>query len=59
VIISMQIQHNALNLRRPTMVRHMDFVHHDHGSGPVLSMAHMQISHADVVILNKTDLVTE
>lgn len=34
-------------------------VHHDHGSGPVLSMAHMQISHADVVILNKTDLVTD
>lgn len=31
---------------------------HDHGSGPVLSMAHMQISHADVIILNKTDLVT-
>jgi G3E family GTPase len=48
----MQIQHNALNLRRLTMVRHM-------GSGPVLSMAHMQISHADVVILNKTDLVTD
>ncbi|KAL2832917.1 CobW/HypB/UreG, nucleotide-binding domain-containing protein [Aspergillus cavernicola] len=31
---------------------------HNHGSGPVLSMAHMQISHADVIILNKTDLVT-
>jgi G3E family GTPase len=32
---------------------------HDHNhSGPVLSMAHMQISHADVIILNKTDLVT-
>lgn len=31
---------------------------HDHGSGPVLSMAHMQISHADVVILNKMDLVS-
>ncbi|RDW90460.1 CobW family GTP-binding protein [Aspergillus mulundensis] len=32
--------------------------HHDHEhSGPVLSMAHMQISHADVIILNKTDLV--
>ncbi|KAL3486379.1 CobW/HypB/UreG, nucleotide-binding domain-containing protein [Aspergillus germanicus] len=30
---------------------------HDH-SGPILSMAHMQISHADVIILNKTDLVT-
>lgn len=32
--------------------------HGDHGHGPVLSMAHMQISHADVVILNKTDLVS-
>ncbi|KAL4783079.1 CobW/HypB/UreG, nucleotide-binding domain-containing protein [Aspergillus varians] len=31
---------------------------HGHGSGPALSMAHMQISHADVIILNKTDLVT-
>ena len=31
---------------------------HSH-SGPVLSMAHMQISHADVIILNKADLVTE
>ncbi|KAJ5993927.1 hypothetical protein N7451_009651 [Penicillium sp. IBT 35674x] len=30
---------------------------HEH-TGPVLSMAHMQISHADVIILNKTDLVT-
>lgn len=29
------------------------------GSGPVLSMAHLQISHADVVILNKADLVTD
>ncbi|KAJ5805194.1 Cobalamin (vitamin B12) biosynthesis CobW-like C-terminal [Penicillium riverlandense] len=27
-------------------------------AGPVLSMAHMQISHADVVILNKADLVS-
>ncbi|KAJ5112618.1 hypothetical protein N7532_000663 [Penicillium argentinense] len=32
--------------------------HDGHGSGPVLSMAHMQISHADVIILNKMDLVT-
>ncbi|KAE8377671.1 CobW/HypB/UreG, nucleotide-binding domain-containing protein [Aspergillus bertholletiae] len=31
---------------------------YDHAhSGPVLSMAHMQISHADVIILNKADLV--
>lgn len=27
-------------------------------TGPVLSMAHMQISHADVIILNKADLVS-
>lgn len=34
---------------------------HGHGhahKGPVLSMAHMQISHADVIILNKADLVS-
>jgi G3E family GTPase len=31
---------------------------HDHGSGPILSMAHLQVSHADVIILNKVDLVT-
>ena len=30
---------------------------HAHGS-PQLSIAHLQISHADVIILNKTDLVT-
>ncbi|KAE8348207.1 CobW/HypB/UreG, nucleotide-binding domain-containing protein [Aspergillus coremiiformis] len=33
-------------------------VHGHAHSGPVLSMAHMQISHADVIILNKADLVT-
>ena len=31
--------------------------HHDHG--PVLTTAHLQISHADVIVLNKADLVTE
>lgn len=31
---------------------------HNYGSGPVLSMAHMQVSHADVIVLNKADLVT-
>lgn len=31
---------------------------HKHPPGPALSMAHLQISHADVVILNKADLVT-
>ncbi|OKL57157.1 hypothetical protein UA08_07448 [Talaromyces atroroseus] len=31
--------------------------HEDH-AGPALTMAHLQISHADVIVLNKADLVT-
>lgn len=31
--------------------------HHDHGSGPLMTTAHVQISHADVIVLNKSDLV--
>jgi G3E family GTPase len=31
---------------------------HDH-TGPLLTTAHLQISHADVVIINKSDLVSE
>jgi len=31
---------------------------HDGHSGPVLTTAHLQISHADVIVLNKSDLVT-
>jgi G3E family GTPase len=30
----------------------------EHHSGPVLTMAHLQIAHADVIVLNKSDLVT-
>src|ERR1700749_504949 len=31
----------------------------DHGhSGPLMSTAHLQISHADVIIINKADLVS-
>ena len=32
---------------------------HEHHAGKHLSTAHLQISHADVVVLNKADLVTE
>jgi G3E family GTPase len=32
---------------------------HAQYSGPLLSTAHLQISHADVILLNKTDLVNE
>ncbi|KAK6383624.1 hypothetical protein LTS17_002916 [Exophiala oligosperma] len=31
---------------------------HDHEKSPLLTTAHLQISHADVIILNKTDLVS-
>lgn len=31
---------------------------HDH-KGPLLTTAHLQISHADVVVINKADLVSE
>ncbi|EAW14034.1 CobW family GTP-binding protein [Aspergillus clavatus NRRL 1] len=40
-----------------TASTHAEGDQHAH-EGPVLSMAHMQISHADVIILNKADLVT-
>jgi G3E family GTPase len=32
---------------------------HDHHGGPLLTTAHLQISHADVVVINKSDLVSE
>ncbi|KAK0627213.1 CobW/HypB/UreG, nucleotide-binding domain-containing protein [Immersiella caudata] len=32
---------------------------HDHGEDPVMTTAHVQISHADVIVINKTDLVTD
>ncbi|RDL33675.1 putative dopamine-responsive protein [Venustampulla echinocandica] len=36
-----------------------DHTEHDGHVGPLLTTAHMQISHADVIILNKSDLVSE
>jgi len=40
---------------RPSVpTEHADGIHH----GPELTTAHLQISHADVVVINKTDLVT-
>lgn len=32
---------------------------HDGHNGPILTTAHLQISHADVVVINKSDLVSE
>ncbi|KAF4826306.1 COBW domain-containing protein 1 [Colletotrichum tropicale] len=31
----------------------------DHGHGPLMTTAHVQISHADVIVINKADLVSE
>ncbi|KAL2120735.1 hypothetical protein VTJ04DRAFT_4762 [Mycothermus thermophilus] len=33
--------------------------HDEDGHGPVMTTAHVQISHADVIIINKSDLVSE
>ncbi|KAM3420010.1 hypothetical protein BST61_g3321 [Cercospora zeina] len=40
------------------VMSHHDGNDGDHAAGPVLSTAHLQISHADVVVVNKADLVT-
>ena len=34
-------------------------IHHHVGAGPLMSIAHLQISHADVMLLNKVDLVSK
>jgi len=36
----------------------MDHDTYDHDHGPVLTTAHLQISHADVLVINKADLVS-
>ncbi|KAF6814440.1 CobW/HypB/UreG [Colletotrichum musicola] len=33
--------------------------HDDHGHGSLMTTAHVQISHADVIVINKSDLVSE
>lgn len=38
---------------------HEDSDGHGHGHGPVMTTAHVQISHADVIVINKADLVDE
>lgn len=38
----------------------LEHEHHSHNpDSPLMSTAHLQISHADVILLNKTDLVTD
>jgi G3E family GTPase len=38
----------------PDTVQHIE----DHGHGPEFTTAHLQISHADIILLNKSDLVS-
>jgi len=42
----------------PDEVSNDNHIHHDQ-KGPLLSTAHLQISHADVIVLNKTDIVDQ
>lgn len=46
------------SLDEPTPEELPNETDHAHGSGPLMSTAHLQISHADIILLNKTDLVT-
>lgn len=39
----------------PDTIQHEDHPHH----GPILTTAHSQISYADVIVINKSDLVSE
>lgn len=39
--------------------REDEYEHNEGHKGPLLTTAHLQISHADVVVVNKADLVTE
>lgn len=40
-------------------IHHDDDDEHENHQGPELTTAHLQISHADVIVLNKSDLVSE
>lgn len=42
----------------PQAYRDLDAEKHEH-TGPHLTTAHLQVSHADVIVVNKSDLVTE
>jgi G3E family GTPase len=46
------------SLDEPTPEELPNEADHAHGSGPIMSIAHLQISHADIILLNKTDLVS-
>lgn len=48
------------SLDAPASEERVEEGHEDgrHGHGPVLTTAHLQISHADILILNKSDLVS-
>ena len=45
------------NLNEPVRESIQHDANHEH-EGPVLTTAHLQISHADVVVINKSDLVS-
>jgi G3E family GTPase len=46
------------SLDEPTQEELPNREDHKQHSGPLMSTAHLQISHADIILLNKTDLVT-
>lgn len=57
IVTVVDAKHALKSLDEPTPETKIHEDGHDH-HGPEMTTAHMQISHADVVVLNKTDLVT-
>lgn len=48
---------DAKNILKSLDEPQMEAVQHKDHEGPVLTTAHLQISHADVIVINKSDLV--
>lgn len=47
------------SLDEPAAGEEVDEERHEHTAGPHLTTAHLQISHADVIIINKCDVVSD
>lgn len=61
IVTVVDVQNVARSLDEPApdeKVEEDGHGHDDHGRGPVLTTAHLQISHADILLLNKSDLVS-
>ncbi|KAH8691578.1 CobW domain protein [Talaromyces proteolyticus] len=57
-IVTLVDAKNILRLLDEPATEEITHAGHEDHAGPALTMAHLQVSHADVIVLNKVDLVT-